>query len=465
MDIFERLLLPFRGLFFASPAIIPDGGGGDAGDAGGDGGTGGGDEGVADDSVGDGSDDGSGDGGTGDDQTDTGDEEGLQEGDEEQADETEGEPDKAKGAKPTVESALNKLRKVDPKSADVLRREHFQNVQYRMAGTPQEVQTMKDFMTLHGGEEEISTKIEQGDRFATELDMVARGDRQIVKDIAGDSPEGLMKLAPAVLDECQRIDPKRFGVMMAGPMARIFRETGVTPLMQQVQRFIKAGQQKEGFEAMQELLNWVGQVEQLAEQSQEQPITDRERKLQEQERGIQSEKTKIYQGEVGKVSVARTNSAISRHLTPLINDAKKKGIVLTLEQKQDVASGVYTEIANSLKANNTYQRQMKAFYQRQAPPEEIAEYVEGHVQRLAEKASKAVWERKGWAARMGRNGAKPGAAGGGNGQRPPAVMLSKQPAPENVDWSKDPTRAKFIGDGRVGEATLNDGKVVRWRWN
>ena len=460
MDIFERLLLPFRGLFFASTSAIPDLGGGDAGDAGG----GAGDSGGTDD--GGTTDDGSVSDVVEDDgesilEGDQGEEETTEE--EEAGTDEEGEAAKAKGAKPTVESALNKLRKVDPKSADVLRREHFQNVQYRMAGTPQEVQSMKDFIMLHKGEEEITAKIEQGDRFADELIMVRDGDPQIVKDIAMESPEGLMKLAPSVLQECQRIDPKKFDAMMARPMARIMREYGVTPLMQQVSRFIKAGQQKEAFDAVAELIGWVSTVEQLAEQSQEQPLTDREKQLQERERGIESEKTKIYQGEVGKVSVQRTNSAISKHLTPLINDAKKKGIVLTLEQKQDVATGVYTEIANSLKANTTYQRQMKAFYQRQAPPEEIAEYVEGHVQRLAEQASKKVWERKGWAARMGRSATKPGATGG-NGQRPSAVMISAPPKPENIDWSKDPSRARFMGDGRVGEATLRNGKVVRFKW-
>ena len=381
---------------------------------------------------------------------------------EERPEEGEGEPGKAKGAKPTVESALNKLRKVDAKSAEVLRREHFQNVQYRSAGTPQEVQTMKDFMTLHGGEEEISSKIEQGDRFATELDMVARGDRQIVKDIAGDSPEGLMKLAPSVLEECQRIDPKRFGVMMAAPMARIFRESGVTPLMQHVSRLISNGDQKQAFAGMKDILDWVAGVEQLAEQNQEQPLTDRERDIQERERGVQSEKTKIYQGEVGKASITRTNSAIARHLTPLINDAKKKGVSLTLEQKQDLATGVYDEIAKSLKANSAYQRQMKAFYSRQASPDEIAEYVEGHVKRLAEQATKAVWARKGWAGRFGRK-ATPGANGAG-GNRSGAVMVSAAPPPETIDWTKDPARSRFMGDGRVGEATLKNGKVVKFRW-
>ena len=37
MDILERLLLPFRGFFFASTSAIPDLGGGDAGDGGGGG--------------------------------------------------------------------------------------------------------------------------------------------------------------------------------------------------------------------------------------------------------------------------------------------------------------------------------------------------------------------------------------------------------------------------------------------
>lgn len=463
MNIFDKLLAPFTGLYFASFPGIVDGGG-----AGGD--TGGGDDGGA----GGGGDD----GGTGDD-GDTGivegdegevdpDAEGVdsdtESGDEEDADGDgeAGEGSKDKGAKPTVESALNKFRKVDPKSAEVLRKEHFQNVQYRSAGSIQEVQGMKDFMTLHGGEEEIGNKIEQGDRFAVELDMVANGNKDIVTEIGRDSPEGLMKLGPHVLDEINRIDPKYFGKMMAAPMSRIMRETGVTPLLQSISRMIAAGQQKESLDSTKELLNWVSQLEALAEASKEAPITDRERKLQEQERGLGAEKTKIYQSSVGKAAIAKTNSSIAKQLSPLIAAAKTKGIVLTLEQRQDVASGIYTEIANSLKANTTYQRQMAAFYKRQADPDEIAEYVENQVNSLAEKATKAVWERKGWAARFGKKGTQTTTV---NGRPQPAGFVSAPPRPENIDWSKDPSRARFMGDGKVGEATLKGtSKVVRFRW-
>ena len=463
MDILERLLLPFRGFFFASPGGVVDvGDGGGAGDDGG-----GGDGGAGTDDPGEGGaeeveteDAGTDDGGEGGD-------EAAETGEEDAGEGEDGEGGKGKtgGKKPTVESALNKLRKVDAKSAEVLRREHFQNVQYRSAGTPQEVQIMKDFMTLHGGEEEISASIEQGDRFAQELDMVANGDPQIVRDIASENPEGLLKLGPHVLEALQRIDPKKFGTMMAAPMSRLLRETGVVPTLQSIARFIKGGQQQESFDAVKELLEWVANVDKTAEANKEQPISERERELQNRDREVQSKEAKIYRREVGKVSIQRTNAAIGKHLTPLITQAKAKGVILTLEQKQDLASGVYAEISRSLEHNNAYQRQMAAYYKRQADPDEIAEFVESKVAGLAEQATKAVWARKGWAGRFSKT--KPGGngnAGAGSNGRTAAVMINAPPTPDRIDWSKDSNRSRFMGDGRVGEATLKNGKVVRFRW-
>lgn len=466
MDIFEKLLAPFTGLYFAS-GVFPGVGDAGAGDGAGDAGGGaGGDDGAGDsgtdegggegaeeitEEVGDGSD-GEGDGGAED--------EGA-EGEGDGEDEGSGKG-KTPGKKPTVEEAIKTLAKTNKAAADVLRKTHFKVQQYEQLGSIPELTAQRDFIQLHGGEEEIGTSIDQAQRFATELDMVANGDKQIVMDIGRENPDGLMKLAPHVLSECERIDPKKFGLLMAKPMSTLLRTTGVVPMLQALSRLIRLGDQKNADAQAAELLQWVGNVDALADSQKEQPLSDREREIQQREQKVQDSVVQQYRGEVGKAAVTSTNTEIARHLTPLINDLVKQGVKLTLAQKQDLAGGIYTHIANSLKNNKAYKRQMDAFYARQVDPQDIAEYVAKQVRGLAEKATKEVAAMKGWAGRVNR---KPAPGANGNGTKNLARLVSTPPKPELIDWSKDTDRARFMGDGKVGHATLKNGQVVRFRWD
>lgn len=467
MDIFQRLLLvPFRGLFFASSAALPGLGGGDAGGGdGGDGGAGGegggdaGDDGGADDE-GAGGEEGESEGEGGEEA----------EGEGEQADEGEGEGEegdqgKNRGKKPDVESAINKLRKTDPAMADVLRREHFQNKQFREVGSVQEVEAMRDFIQLHEGVEEIEFRMEQGNKFAAEMQMVANGDAKIIKDLAGESPEGLMKLGPAFLDELHRIDADRFGLMMAKPMSRLLREMMFTPQMEQLRRFIQSGDQKSAFDYTNNFLNWIKELDAQAGKQQEQ-VAPADKQLQDRAQKLTEREQKTYRTDVARASTTSTNTAIGAFLNPIIVAAKKRGVILSTAQKQDVAKGVYDEIAASLSANKQYKRQMDAFYDRNADPDKIAEYVGNKVRALAKQAVDAVWERKGWAGRNGKKtgGAGAGGAGGGNGAGR-AQFVNAVPKPETIDWDADPDRKRYQGDGRVGEVTLLGTKrVVRFKW-
>ena len=468
MDIFEKLLAPFTGLYFASttfPGVGDAGGdGGGAGDGGAGGDDGSGDSGT-DEGGGTGTEESTEDlGGGGDEGADESADEGAEgeEGDESGEDKGSGKG-KTPGKKPTVEEAIKTLAKTNKAAADVLRKTHFKVQQYEQLGSIPELTAQRDFIQLHGGEEEIGTSIDQAQRFATELDMVANGDKQIVMDIGRENPDGLMKLAPHVLSECERIDPKKFGLLMAKPMSTLLRTTGVVPMLQALSRLIRLGDQKNADAQAAELLQWVGNVDALADSQKEQPLSDREREIQQREQKVQDSQVRQYRGEVGKAAVTSTNTEIARHLTPLINDLVKQGVKLTLAQKQDLAGGIYTHIANSLKNNKAYKRQMDAFYARQVDPQDIAEYVAKQVRGLAEKATKEVAAMKGWSGRVNKKAA-PGGNGNGNVKNL-ARLISTPPKPETIDWSKDRDRARFMGDGKVGHATLQNGQVVRFRWD
>ena len=466
----------FSGMNFASsfPAVGGDGGGaGDEG-AGGGGAGGGGDEGG-----GEGGGEGAGEedieeiedpdaegGGEGDEEIDT---EG--EGDEEiEGEEVEG--GAGKGKKLDVQKALDKLKKTDKVLAEVLRKEHFSNVDFKKAfASPTEAQAAADLLELVGGEEGVSTLQQKADDFAAELNMVAEGNPQILDDIVRDSPDGFKKLINAGLEKLRLLDQAFYERATAKPLANALREKGVVNTLEMIKQMAVAGKGQEVFDLCTKLLNWCGAVEDFASKAAAPQVTETDTAAKATLQKAEKIARQSYLREVGQSSNRVTSTVIKKHLDPLIRDAIKRGVKLSAEQRQDVAGGIYTEIAQSLKANTSYQRQMEAYYAKNADPDDIGNYVRSKVEQLAEAAAKKVWGRKGWASARGkvrtggqgeRGRERTGGGSGGGGTK--AIFISKPPRPEIVDWSKDRSHTRHMGDGKTGEATLKSGKVVRWRW-
>ena len=321
-------------------------------------------------------------------------------------------------------------------------------------------------MNLVGGEEGISTLQSKADDFANELTMVADGDPQILDDIVRDTPDGFKKLMGAGLEKLRLLDQATYERMTAKPLINALREKGVINTLEMIRQMALAGKGQEVFDLTQKLLQWAASVEQFAQRAGEEAPSEREKAADTKIKQAEQIARRGYLREVGTASNRVTSGEIKRFLDPLIRDAKKRGVVLKMEQLQDVSKGIYDEIAASLKANSAYQRQMQAYYAKDADPDDIANYVRQKVGSLAEAAAKKVWSRKGWATARGKvrtgGGGKPAGGSGGG----PSVFVAKPPQPETIDWSKDPQRVRFMGNGRVGEATLKgSGKVVRFRWD
>ena len=298
--------------------------------------------------------------------------------------------------------------------------------------------------------------------------MVAEGDPAILEDIIRDTPDGFKKLMNAGVEKLRLLDQGAYERLTAKPLVHALREKGVINTLEMIRQMALAGKGQEVFDLTQKLLQWAASVEEFANRAAQEAPTDRDKAADTKLREAEKISRRTYQREVGTASSRVTNIEIKRFLDPLVRDAKKRGVSLKHEQLQDVASGIYTEIANSLKVNSAYQRQMEAYYAKNADPDDIANYVRGKVATLAEAAAKKVWSRKGWAnargkVRTGGKGAGSGGSEGGGGGT--SIFVSKPPAPETIDWTKDPQRARFMGDGRKGEATLKSGKIVRFRWD
>ena len=352
------------------------------------------------------------------------------------------------GIKLDLKKELDKLRKTNPRLASELRKEHFSNQDFRRAfATPVEAQAAADVLNLVGGEEGISAIQTKADDFANELTMVAEGNPQILDDIVRDTPDGFKKLMGAGLEKLRLLDQAVYERYTAKPLSAPLREKGVINTLEMIRQMALAGKGQEVFDLTQKLLNWAASVEDFAKHAADEAPSDREKSADAKIKQAEQIARKGYlRGSGNSFEDRATNSQIKRYIDPLIRDAAKRGVKLNNDQLADLSTGVYTEIANSLKQNTAYQRQMEAYYAKNADPDEIANYVKGKVSSLAEGAAKKVWGRKGWAIARGkvRTGAsgsgKPGANGTG-----PSIFVGKPPEPQDIDWSKDPQAHEIYG--------------------
>lgn len=352
-------------------------------------------------------------------------------------------------ADPTKD-ALNKMRESDPKGASVLRREHFENLDYRKVGTPAEVRALKESFELVGGEEGIQKLQSDAEEFANTLTRVANGDPTVLDDIIADSRDGFLKLASESLNRAREVDSQKYETMLVPHIASLFREKGVSPLATRALKYIQEGKQQEAYDLTKELVDWMAGIENSAQQSQVRREDDpRDKELRAREEKIRTDEQNAYHRKVGESANSQMRTTISKSLAPYFKSKPN----LTKEQKADLESGVYIDISDALKSNQRYQNQLQAHLKKVSSPEEIARFVNSYVDSMAANAVKAVWARRGFGS---VNGAKPAAKAG-----TAVVVMNKPPNSEDVDWSKDRDRMRHMS----GEATLKSGKIVKWDWS
>jgi hypothetical protein len=454
VSIWDRLNARFLGLFFASGAAIVDGGG--AGD-GGDGGTGGGDGG--DEGGGAGGDEG-GEGetpGEGDEPIEGEGEEGDQ-GEGGEGGEGEGaaqrKPLTPEQAQKAIEKSLNKLKTTDPVVAKELRKEVFQNREYRnVFPTPQEAVQAREIIEDLGGPDGVAAVKQEVADYAAELTRMSDGDPEAVEMLAKDYPDGLVKLAPLALDKMANINPAEYERTISRHMSRAMFEKGFTHSADRMIELLADGKVDAAKQLAEGMRAWIKSAEQYGKSA---PAEDKAKlsAVDKRAQEVETREQAIKDREQATAVTSTMNGIIGRHLNPLL-----KGKNLTLEQKQFVVSGIYSEISGSLKNQKDYQTKLNQL-RKAGNAEATSRYVGSKVAQIAEKLVKKVWAKSGFAtAQAHRPGPKnQGAGGGGNNG---VTRLAKKPKPETIDWDKDRSRMRFMS----GEATLLKqfgGKVVKW---
>lgn len=465
--LFARLTL-FTGMYFASTAVIPGGGdGGGTGDEGGDtggGGDGTGDDGANDDaSVGDETDDSSSEG---DDSTDA-------EGVSEESDTTDDADDGTETATGTraraeqIKKDLEKLRETDPEAAKRLRKEYFKQDQeirgYRESfKTAAEAIAARDLIESIGGETGISELQGEVKEYATELSKMGEGDPSIVDDLARDFPKGLVKLTPHAVARLKQIDPAGYTQRIAAPGAvEVLNMTagslnGTTPLhaMERLIELIGDGKQEPASAMAKALRQWAADVQAYAKQAETRRLEldddDPARKELESARAeVQTEKQKIFTQQASTAIMARLSRVVDQHLAPYLKKTK-----LTPQQKKSLHNATRNRITTMLEREPKYQAPFKAALAK-GDIRAMERLVGSWANIKAKRAAPAEW------AERGHGSTKTASA---NGDRPAVTTSSAKPRMEDVDWSKDPRRLRYTGNGITGEYTDKKGNVRRFKW-
>lgn len=441
--------LPVLGMAAGAPVVTDaggDAGGGEGGDAGGEGGDDGG-----------GADAGEGGEAAGDGEADAGADAADGETGGEDAEGTEGETGSAKKSsiERTVEKSLKELKKSNPIAARVLRREHFQNQQYRELG---DLNTLRDTITAFtelGGRDGVQSMQQEVKDYAEELTHMAEGNPAAIENLAKDFPKGLAKLTPLAVEKLAQIAPEAHQKLVAKLMNGALEKAKVYATFDRLEELIADGKQKEALALAQSLQRWRKSTEEFGTAPDAAPAEDeRDRAVADKEKALTQKEHNIYRGQVAQSVTTELNKIVAGALAPFMNGKK-----LTLEQKRSLARDCYTGISDILKDNREYQSRLAAQIEQNESPSAIARFVAARAKSIASKAAKQAWSERGFSS----NDAS-GKANSAGGQRTAAQMLDKQPRPEDIDWSKDRNRKRFMGGGITGEATLKNGKVVKWKW-
>lgn len=454
-------------LFFASNAVVVDGGAADAGDAGG-----GGDAGDAD----------SGLDGSGDEASDAGDsgaegieaDEGEVEGDESadaEGSDAEAQTGTRDGKKEAdaVKKALNKIREADPEAAKTLRSAFFKQEQalsgYRSAfKTPAEARAAFDVLESAGGEEGIGNLSNEANSYARELTAIAQGNPEILDELATDYPDGLEKLAQPFLSKLREIRPETYDRMSARFVTDALENMGdsgvsVISSIGRALELVADGKQQAAFDQLKLIRQWFAETKKFAATKPAErtnPAVDQ--RAQELERKEQA----IYHGEVGKAVTSRMNTMVEKHLNPYLRDAIKAKRGLSNDQKKGLAQGIFDRLASALRADSKYQDRFKALLS-EGDVNKIDRYVSSQIDLRIRKAVRAEWHSRGFAGGTPKGAAAANGAArtAGNGNSNTATRVSAKPQASEIDWSKDRNRSRYMS----GIATLKNGKVVKWDWD
>jgi hypothetical protein len=364
-----------------------------------------------------------------------------------------------------VQAALKALREAHPehaKALDQLRKDHFSARQHgEFFKTPTEARQAKATLDLIGGAEGISnlqSKVAATEQIDTSLEA---GDPAVLEDIATDFPEGFKKLAAPFLDKLQKMDPAAYGKTLQPHTFAAMEQAGLGPVLSSIEAAIAANDLPKAKDLLARSLAWYeGQKQQAGTR---QKVDDPERlKFENDRQKFQQEKEKSFREDIGRQTMSNQRDQVTKALAPYL-----KSKALGADAKADLADGIDREIQRLLKADGTYQSQVKALLVAKTRDSgKIVQYINAAVNEAAKKATSAVWTRRGYG-----SAAVARAAAGNNQQKQAAVVnpaasgplkIAAKPNRADMDTNRKGWDMDLIRNRAMMKSGPYKGKMVSW---
>ena len=359
---------------------------------------------------------------------------------------------------PSLKAVKEALGQIGNKQvADYFRKEHFSLEGYRKAfADPQSAIVAKETLETLGGDEGITALRQENQDFARELQMFAEGNPELLDDLIADDKDGFLKLAPAAFDKLRSVNPELYNGEIIRGFDSILKSSGFPDGMNtmasgvmELVSHIQEGRQQAAYDTARNLASWMQRFQKLgtAERPQFNAPDERAKRLDERESELKRTEENNYRQDLNAQVNDTLKPMLQRALAPLM-----KGRTLTTEQKQRLESAIYTDIAKDLQADKKFQEKRRMLGERR-DSKGVINLFRGRLEELVPKIVKSVWSGSGFSSGAVRQAAP------SNGNN--VVSMGGKPRAEDIDWSKDRNRNRFMS----GEATLKNGKTVRWNWN
>lgn len=369
--------------------------------------------------------------------------------------------------KQNFKATYDRLKEVDPAAADAFRKTHFGYEQYKQAfANPAAAVQAKEALETYGGVEGIEELNQSAQQFAGEMEKFSQGDPEFIAQLAKDDPEGFSKSITAGLKTLGDTNTQAYNAALAPIVHATITSSGISSAIvlaaNTLDKVFTELQASGGdsqtlfainkaFDALKGAYNYTENIKKIADQAGSQPLSDKEKTLQQREQQLtQKEQGSRYKEIAGTVT---------KSLDTLINNSLsvyyKQFPKITKDQKADVHAGVLDYISRQLGSNKKYTTQLKALVA-EGDVAKINNYVSQNVKKIVQDSSKTVWNRRGFGSLPNQKSNAPAGK-----QNAGVVTLTKRPKRDDIDFSLPGAEDEFM----MGRAVLKGSKRrVKWNW-
>jgi hypothetical protein len=364
-----------------------------------------------------------------------------------------------------VQAALKTLKELHPehaKALDQLRKDYFSARQHgEFFKTPAEARQAHAALQLVGGHEGIANLQSRVAEMEQVDSSFEQGDPQVLDHIAKDFPDGFKKLVAPALDKLQKLDPQAYGKTIQPHVFAAMETAGMGQVLDAISAAIAGNDLAGAKDLIGKSLAWYKGQQQQA--GQRQRVDDPERQQFEADRTkFNNEKEQSFRQDIGRDTSAHQRTEIEKTLAPYL-----KTKTLTAEEKADITAGINGRVNALLKADATYQSQMKALLSaKNRDPEKIKQYVKAAVSDAVRSAVQSRYGKTRTNATTTTTAAKPGQQQQRQQQQSSAasgpIKIAAKPNREDVDWSKTKD-IMYITNKAVMKSGPYKGKTVTWK--